>query len=530
MTNYLHNLKTLAAAAALLTAGSAAAETATWAFTADGVVASTSGNLSAAQSITIGDKLTNKGYDTGKEATKYSIDFQGNTGGQRWAGSEFAFTLTPEADFSIKIISVDLMNSGWGDGRYDVEISCNGAATLVCQTIQPVRDNAADTSVKVRTAKYTLENPVVVAAGTECTVTLHYYSRNAQTSRNMFIGSVALTDGADEPVGPAYDGEAVPMAAGVFYNLSKGATNQSASFQGNNESEYVGNTGAQTWVEYPFYNEEAGNFMFYFAGGSKGIESQLGVYLDGADEENLVGVASIENTDSWTNFKCVNLVHLGELEPGQHSVRVKVLDHTGSYAGNWKVAIYEAGHFTDSFNAAYGEFSGGARSENGGENVGNIRNGATAKHHLYVAEDGKYDLQWSVRYYGEAICHITIPEDNIAVDYVITDATTESAPERALGSAYKPATVELGTLTAGTKTLNLAFEADHTGYIANYGAIQLAPNNGSQTGIESVAVEAEQAVEYYNLQGVRVADNARGILIRVATDANGVRTATKTVR
>lgn len=544
MTNYLHNLKILAAGIALTAAGSAAAETATatWTFTADGVVASTTEGFSAVQANTIGEKLVNKGYDEGKQAVKYNIDF--GQVANRIEDSKFVFNITPAVDFTLSEISVDLMNAGWGDGRYDVEIAYNGETTEACKYVTPVRDNASDISVAARTKKYPLETPVEVAAGSECVVTVYYYARNSQSGRNMWMGSLALTgsygNGGEtpdpepdpDPEVPTYTGEAVPMAAGVFYDLSKGATKENADFQGGAaKNEYVGNSNINTWVEYPFYNEEAGDYMFYFAGGSKNIDAKIGIYLDGADDENLVGVATIVNTDGWTNFQCITLAPLFGLEAGQHTVRVKVLETSGSYAGNWRVAVYDAAPFTTAFNGQHGIYTGGARSENNGENVGNIKNGATATHHLYVSEAGKYDLTMNVKYYGEAVCHITIAEDNIAAQHIITNVTTEEAPERALGSDYKPVTVELGNLTAGTKTLKLNFEADHTGYIANYGNVALKANSGAQTGVENAAIAEETvAVEYYNLQGVRVADNARGMLIRVATAANGIRTATKIVR
>lgn len=536
MTNYLHNLKFIIAAAAIGAAGTAVAETATatWTFTADGVVATAAEELGTEMGLTIGDKLTDKGYDANLVATKYNVNFKGNTAGQRWPGSEFAFAITPAVEFSINQVNVDLMNSGWGDGRFDLELVYGETTINICKTETPNRDNG-DTSLEGRTKSYKLSEAVTVSAGTTCTVTLHYYARNAQESRNLYIGSLQLVgagnDEGDIPPTPEYTGVEAPLAPGTFFDLTKDATSANASFQGDSNNPYVGNTGSQTWVKYPFYSLTGGDLMFYFAGSSSGVDARIALYLDGEQEENLVGIANIEDTGSWTNFQTITLAPLGNLEAGQHYVVAKVLETSDRYAGNWRVAIYDAAPFTSSFNGAHGIYTGGARSENNGENVGNIKNNATATHHLYVDQENNYEIQMAVRYYGEGVCHITIPEDNVAVDYAITNTEAAAAPERALGSAYKPATIELGNLTKGTKTLNMTFNADHTGYIANYGDLRLVAVDNGQTGIESIeAAEDCLTVEYYNLQGVRVADSARGILIRVATDAAGVRTTTKVVR
>lgn len=47
------------------------------------------------------------------------------------------------------------------------------------------------------------------------------------------------------------------------------------------------------------------------------------------------------------------------------------------------------------------------------------------------------------------------------------------------------------------------------------------------TGLEIVGVDATSAVEYYNLQGIKVDASAKGALIRVTLSADGSRKAEK---
>ena len=74
----------------------------------------------------------------------------------------------------------------------------------------------------------------------------------------------------------------------------------------------------------------------------------------------------------------------------------------------------------------------------------------------------------------------------------------------------------------------MEFTADHTDFIANYDNLGLE-RTGDVSGIADVEAAEVVAVEYYNLQGVRVEAGARGTLIRVSTDANGSRKAEKVI-
>ena len=46
-------------------------------------------------------------------------------------------------------------------------------------------------------------------------------------------------------------------------------------------------------------------------------------------------------------------------------------------------------------------------------------------------------------------------------------------------------------------------------------------SEGATTGVDGIETSAGADVEYYNMQGIRVADNARGILIRITRSASG---------
>ena len=61
------------------------------------------------------------------------------------------------------------------------------------------------------------------------------------------------------------------------------------------------------------------------------------------------------------------------------------------------------------------------------------------------------------------------------------------------------------------------------------GTVSGVVNSGNTTGISSVALDASSEVEFYNLQGVKVAPDAKGILIRVTTRTDGSRSAEKVV-
>jgi hypothetical protein len=49
------------------------------------------------------------------------------------------------------------------------------------------------------------------------------------------------------------------------------------------------------------------------------------------------------------------------------------------------------------------------------------------------------------------------------------------------------------------------------------------------TGVDNVIAADVVSTQYYNLQGIRVADNAKGVVVRVQTLSNGKQVVTKTV-
>ena len=152
--------------------------------------------------------------------------------------------------------------------------------------------------------------------------------------------------------------------------------------------------------------------------------------------------------------------------------------------------------------------------------VGWIKNGTSTEHVVYVSETGSYNLIIGINSHAEGTCTVTIKEEGISAIF-----NTHEIQARAMNASH---VVELGDIaTPGLKTIKLDFAADHGDFICNYGDMSLL-RVGDVAGVEAAETAAEIiATEYYNLQGVRVDASAKGTLIRVATAADGSRTATK---
>ena len=77
----------------------------------------------------------------------------------------------------------------------------------------------------------------------------------------------------------------------------------------------------------------------------------------------------------------------------------------------------------------------------------------------------------------------------------------------------------IGSGTASTSvTLPATIKADLSGeydvrFDANTGELTLTPASGNPTAVENIAAEPDASVEYYNMQGIRVANPENGLYI-----------------
>ena len=484
--------------------------------------------------LTVGSAITPDGNGSwngvGKDVEFGTIDYAkykiANDGvGGRKDEQYFEFAVNTAGTFTAEKISFTLFNQGWGDGRYDVVAVAGNVEKTLTTAANPGRDRNDNAISPFQS--YTLSGLDAVE-GTPLSIRIYYYCRNNDAStRSVGINDIVITGSftgeiiekpeIDVPAGAVV----APLAAGTFYDVT-----QAICTVANAKNDNIENTKKGTEVEFPFYVLTEGNYYLYFESGSKisdGIENigMVNITLDGAD----LCAHEVKPTGGWSNYANVTVVPTGVLTPGKHVFKAVRDENTclGSYAGNWRLSIHaDEVYDHENINLAAGKdlaTGQGVNIDTDGS-VGWIKNGTSTEHVVYVSETGSYNLIIGINSHAEGTCTVTIKEEGISAIF-----NTHEIQARAMNASH---VVELGDIaTPGLKTIKLDFAADHGDFICNYGDMSLL-RVGDVAGVEAAETAAEIiATEYYNLQGVRVDANAKGTLIRVATAADGSRTATK---
>lgn len=485
---------------------------------------------------------------TGEYAYSAGIDQVGTADATNADGTETYFTATTwrvmktadnnetkYVDFIIKpngvsfaptSISFDAAQFATGNMRYSIDlIGKDGVKVSVATEETPIRAdnkgtaNATNCHKEFKNLKFAADDEIV-------TVRFTIWETTGGTKKiglaNLVITGNTYANG-EEPIIPEVpeipEGAVIaPLAFGTMYDLTKAEHNNIATVGPND----IGNTFKGTSVDFPFYLENDATIFFYL---EQGAAHSSGGYLNVSLDGEKIGEHEVVITGSWSNYEAVSVFRLDNLSAGKHVVTVTRDDErcTESYAGNWRVSLHaEDVYDFASINLEAGKYTGGIRSENNNSNVGNIKDGATAEYRIYVPQSGNYVLNLGIKNYGGGTCKVTIKEEGIETSFDTTPVSRSYSDTRriALGDINNP----------GVKTLRMEFTASpgNTGYIANYDNLGLE-RTGDVSGIADVEAAEVVAVEYYNLQGVRVEGGARGTLIRVSTDANGSRKAEKVI-
>ena len=425
--------------------------------------------------------------------------------------------VTPTTAIKLKEFSFFIAGISTGDAQCKVTVNdtevfvTNGSSNALKRNNN--ESNYEDYKISVALSS-------IPASDQTYSIKVYTYSRAdvKENAKEIAFSNVNLTaakhDDVEVPEIPE-DAVVVPFTNGTFYDLNN-ATVTNAQIQSNPTE--IGSTHSNTEIVYPFYVvEDNTNIFFYLATSAKDTGTGiLDIYLD----DTIIGEHEVTNTNSWTTFTAVSILPLNDLTAGQHNLKITVRECV-SYAGNWKVSFHSAAIYNHAtIDLTAGTYVNGIRHENSGANVGNIRKGAYAEYKIYIPEAGQYAMNIGINPYGEGTCTASIKEEGIETSFPIINAARSYSDVRQ---------IPLGDInTPGIKTLRLDFAADHDGYITNYDQLGLE-RTGNTSGIADAVAAEEVAVEYYNLQGVRVQGEARGTLIRVATAADGSRTATKVV-
>ena len=241
----------------------------------------------------------------------------------------------------------------------------------------------------------------------------------------------------------------------------------------NNRYYSVGSTGSSTVVTITINVTEAADYIFGFKTGAQNCTASLSLKLtDSTSQEVWTSTASVENTGSWTPVTN-HYYSIGNLTAGIYTMTISTNSITsGSYAGNWGQFCFNTKtqlampllSSSSYINLATGTYAGG-RSY-GGDNVGSIRNGASAEYVVYnSSESAKYLLDMGVSYYGEGTMTVTVTD--------MASGTVEVSQAFSIPnvSNYANSVFPLTTaISSGLKKIKFAFSGtgNGSGYILNY--------------------------------------------------------------
>lgn len=432
------------------------------------------------------------------------------------------FVITPTAgSFVPKKISFYAGNFGFGDGRYSISVFDEDQNIVIAQEETPARpeEKRGVNSIEDCFKSHSISG--FNATDKSVSIRINLWNRNTGSGKrigfkDVIIEGVFYANG-DAPVQPEIpDGAVVaPFNYGSFYDVTK-AECTVANFKVTDSDQYIENTKKGTIVNFPFYVTEESDLFFYIETGAKDNSvAWLKIYLD----NEYLGEHEVKNTTNFAKYDASTVLKMPTLQAGKHVLRIERDEErsTLSYAGNWHIGFYSKDVYDHaSISPAYAKFTNCQSADK--IEVGWIKDGSSIEYKVFVPEAGSYALNIRVTNHNTGTCTVSIAEEGISVPFSTAIESRSDIRQIALGDINTP----------GIKTLRLEFTADHQNYIANYDNLGLE-RTGDVSGIADVEAAEVVAVEYYNLQGVRVEGGARGTLIRVSTDANGSRKAEKVI-
>lgn len=388
--------------------------------------------------------------------------------------------------------------------------------------------------------KYEVKAVVTATDGTEYTRLSGFTAMDIQP-REPFAGVITLPgvlevenfDKGGE--GFTYHDSDSTDEGNVGYRSDNGGVDIVGGIEGEN-SYAIGYTAQGEWLEYTVDVTEAGMYSFdaYVAAGNNGASFSLAI-----DQGNgMKGMASVSIPvivdGDWSQYTNVHGICSIPLTVGQHIIRLSI---TGAYGNIDRITfqmasrkpfadviaipgIIEAENFDEGGEGmtfhdsdAQDEGNSGYRTDNGGLDIvagnGNYALGYTAQgewteYTVNVAEEGEYEYVATVAS-GSDNSGFTL---SVWEDGALTKLTNKiSIPNGGNWDDYTTVSGKLlKNLKKGEQTIRLTIDAP-------YGNIDKIELICKTAGIESIANDEESAA-MYNLSGLQVDANYKGIVIR----------------
>ena len=271
----------------------------------------------------------------------------------------------------------------------------------------------------------------------------------------------------------------IPQELGSYILIGNGSTNTTATgvtlynaqVDGSSESSYtVGSTHNGSTITFALTNSTQQNYILSFVTGSQYAATATATLSDGgsySQEKNF----TITNTGAWSLTES-HFAEFTNVPTGSLTLTLS-LATSGSYAGNYGNFCFHTASQYNAFplksSSSYiqlnsGTYGGGCSSE--GENVGSIRDGASAEYVVYNSNaKAKYLLNMGVAYYGEGTMNVTV------TDILSNTAEVSQSFSVPNVSNYANALFPLASaISAGLKKIRFDFSGtgNSNGYILNY--------------------------------------------------------------
>lgn len=490
--------------------------TATWTMNAD-LTASAAGVPAAG--FTFGEVAHGTLIGTNNPKTDGMIGFQANLQGDagRRDESYFAYTLTPAGTFTPSSVSLEILNQGWGDGRFDIVIEYAGTTVDVATNETPNRDNG-DTSVAGRTRSYAVSG-AEIPAGTEMTLKVYYYSKSSQsgTKRTGMINNIVLAGSLEE-------GE--PEDDNYFFHipgtLPVPDTKDEVNYTWGGATNIEGNDGDKNFCNlYEGATVTFNNVHVHQAGAytvtvpldwSTGSGSEIIVEVTDAATGTLEAKCKTVMPKNNSAYEPVDFPLEGRIEDGVKNIKFSfVLASDRPFACNFKAPVFtrtgegtpldgdDPGDVTvpDGWMTMPGTIDidhaswsyNGLKVEGNGANIGYAKNGTSMTGNVFVKEKGVYSLNINYNWFSNpGDFRIEITDQTTGVKEIDTRYTVT-------GKHVADILLE-GVLTPGKKTVKYSFEADHSSFIANFTDHEATKVADKYAAITAIAAEGTAAVDY----------------------------------
>lgn len=429
----------------------------------------------------------------GIDMSRYTIHSCENGG--RNDNQYFEFTVTPTSAITLSSMSFDLINDGWGDGRYDYVVT-TGAQTKELLNQTPIRNNAADLSETAR--KITCDLSDLTPTTDPISVKIYYYSKSTQgKDRSFGIANITITGTAEVTDNCHFS---VPGTLALTANDSEIEANKLRV--GNNELSYVENGSTLTFKN--VHVHQSGTYKVLmptdYSYGDGTLKIEVKDLTSGKIEAEYDGILPKNNS----SYEALEYTLGGGITDGTKDItftfgrssgfvcnaRSPEFVRTGDYSG--EVSEVPAGWASipgtlDAAKWTYNkEGHGNFGFESDAKGVGYVKNKAVATYKFYNTEAGAYEMawKWNISQGGTARITITDQESGnveVAQDWTIAGGDNTIALE--------------GMITKGKKDISIALSAGHDGWIGNYFSPVFTRTADSYAAVKSVSLDASEALE-----------------------------------